>query len=260
MTLFEWRAMSGRMDDTEDTRNGGSDGRRSSVVRRLRRVFLALVAAGIAVMFVGLVGFVVEIIGARHPEKARGDGVVVLTGGRDRVDVALAILQSGAARRLLISGVNPTTTADAIRRQTETPANLFACCVDLGRRAETTYGNAREAADWAAEHQFASLVVVTSAYHIPRALTEMRAEFRRRGLNVTLQAIAVRKADLGATVLSFEPETVRVLAAEYVKYMLAHVRLIAERAGLQPSAALPSPVRQLAAGHAPASAASTLAR
>jgi uncharacterized SAM-binding protein YcdF (DUF218 family) len=260
MTLFEWRAMSERRDDTEDTRNGGSGRRRGGFGRRLRRVFLALVAAGAAVMLVGLVGFVVEIIGARHPERARGDGVVVLTGGRDRIDVALAILQSGAARRLLISGVNPATTADAIRRQTETPANLFACCVDLGRRAETTNGNAREAADWASEHQFASLVVVTSAYHIPRALTEMRAEFRRRGLNVTLQAIAVRKADLGATVLSFEPETVRVLAAEYLKYMLAHVRLIAEQAGLPPAAALPSPARQLASGHAPVSTASPVAR
>ncbi|MBP0500939.1 YdcF family protein, partial [Mycobacterium tuberculosis] len=76
-----------------------------------------------------------------------------------------------------------------------------------------TNGNAREAADWAAENHFGSLVIVTSAYHVPRALTEMRAEFRRRGLTVELQAIGVRKHSLGATAASFDPETLRVLLA-----------------------------------------------
>lgn len=249
MTLSEWRTMTERDLETETSaptrwrRPGG-------LGRRLRRVALAVVGIVCALALAGLVGFVAEIVGARTPDNARGDGVVVLTGGRDRVDVALSILERGAARRLLISGVNPTTTAEAIRRQTEAPAPLFACCVDLGRLAETTYGNAREAADWAARHQFGSLVVVTSAYHVPRALTEMRAEFQRRGLTVALQAIAVRKADLGATALSFEPETLRVLVAEYVKYMLAHARVLAERTGLAPPAALQPLSRQLAAGRA----------
>lgn len=250
MTLSEWRTMADRNLDTA-TIPPGRWRRPGGFGRRLRRIAALAVIASLAIAVFGLVGFVAEIIGARHPDNAQGDGVVVLTGGRDRVDVALAILERGGARRLLISGVNPSTTAEAIRRQTEAPAPLFACCVDLGRRAETTYGNAREAADWAARHRFASLVVVTSAYHVPRALTEMRAEFHRRGLSVTLQATAVRKADLGATVLSFEPETVRVLVAEYLKYMLAHARLIAERTGLAPAAVLEPLSRQVATGRAP---------
>jgi uncharacterized SAM-binding protein YcdF (DUF218 family) len=248
MTLSEWRTMSERDLDDDDTAGARRPWRRPRRFGRwLRRAVLVVIGAGFAVALVGLVGFVAEIVGARHPETARGDGVVVLTGGRDRVDAGLAILQRGGARRLLISGVHPATSAEAIRRQTEAPAPLFACCVDLGRRAETTYGNAREAADWAAAHRFASLVVVTSAYHIPRALTEMRAEFRRRGLDVALQAIAVRKADLGAAALSSEPETLRVLVAEYVKYMLTNARLVAERAGFTPVAALSPAARRLAA-------------
>ena len=54
--------------------------------------------------------------------------------------------------------------------------DLFDCCVDLGYQALDTAGNARETRDWAREHNITrSLIVVTSNYHMPRALAELSA-------------------------------------------------------------------------------------
>lgn len=215
---------------SRDDRRPGSLGPRGVMLR----LMALTVVIGCVVLIAGLVAFILDIVQSRSPNRATGEGIVVLTGGRDRIDVALDVLAEGSAKRLLISGVNPATTADAIRRQTGGTAQLFSCCVDLGRRAETTIGNAYETADWVAAHGFKSIVIVTSAYHVPRALVEMRAAFARRGLHVRIQAIGVRKASLSGAALAFEGETLRLLLSEYVKYMLAHGRVLAEDFGLAP--------------------------
>jgi uncharacterized SAM-binding protein YcdF (DUF218 family) len=103
------------------------------------------------------------------------DGIVALTGGPARLDEAAALLQAKRARRLLISGVNQVSSADAVRQTMNIPDELFACCVDLGREARDTVGNAREAAAWAGRNGFHSLRVVTFAAHMPRSLVELRA-------------------------------------------------------------------------------------
>ncbi len=47
------------------------------------------------------------------------------------------------------------------------------CCVDLGRSAEDTLGNASETSAWAREHHYRRLILVTDDYHMPRADAEL---------------------------------------------------------------------------------------
>jgi uncharacterized SAM-binding protein YcdF (DUF218 family) len=49
----------------------------------------------------------------------------VLTGGYQRIDQAVELLQKGAGKRLLISGVHPTTTRAQIRKMTQAAPELF---------------------------------------------------------------------------------------------------------------------------------------
>ena len=49
----------------------------------------------------------------------------------------------------------------------------FGCCIDLDYSAVNTIGNAVETRRWALGHGFRSLVVVTSSYHMPRAMLEL---------------------------------------------------------------------------------------
>lgn len=145
------------------------------------------------------------------------DAIVVLTGGPERISAAVRLLEQKVARRLLISGVYPTTTAQQLSRITQAEASLFKCCVDLDKRAPDTRGNAAEAADWATRHGFTRIAVVTSDYHILRAIVE----FSRAMPNVELVAYPVASHDAGTPAVSFP--MLRLWISEYVKYLLARL-------------------------------------
>ena len=109
----------------------------------------------------------------------KADGIVALTGGDERLDTAVALLERGVGKRLLVSGVAPETTKETVGKMSD-GGPRFACCADIGYAAEDTHGNAEEAADWTREHHFASLVIVTGRYHMPRTMKEFSAATARR--------------------------------------------------------------------------------
>ncbi len=191
-----------------------------------RIVFLGLVVAlaGFAA------GFIAFAVGATTVHEAatvqKADAIVVVTGGEDRIAVALGLLRHGGGQRLLISGVNPRTSTSAIRDHTGEDRRLFECCVDIGREASDTVGNAEESRDWVAARHYRSLVVVTSAYHMPRTL----AEFARAMPDVELVAHPVYSRNVREHVWWQSPATVRLLAGEYVKFVAASARLGLTRA------------------------------
>ncbi len=138
---------------------------------RLFRYVLYVLAIAVTLFAGGFLLFANEIDRiARTPPAA--EGVVALTGGKDRIGQAFKLLATGKAKRLLISGVHPSTKASQLQRLVPRGAEFFPCCVDLGRSALDTRGNAEETRAWVEKHGFSSLIVVTSSYHMPRTLIE----------------------------------------------------------------------------------------
>ncbi|WP_420434074.1 YdcF family protein [Hyphobacterium sp.] len=131
-----------------------------------------LIVFGVLAGFAGYAGHVSAL---DPPARLEADGIIALTGGEGRLQRAVSLLEDGAGRRLLVSGVNPSVTAEALRSTADIDPALFACCIDLGREATDTVGNAREALEWAEAHAFDRIIVVTSDYHIPRSILELRA-------------------------------------------------------------------------------------
>jgi uncharacterized SAM-binding protein YcdF (DUF218 family) len=149
------------------------------------------------------------------------DGIVVLTGGTARVTDALELLASGRGKRLLITGVNAGTTNGDIARQTVEYDRFLSCCVDLDYSALNTLGNAVQARIWANKHNFHSLIVVTSSYHMPRALAELAHQLPDAAL-IPFPVVSDR--------LRVEPwwsngGTTRLVLSEYLKYLFAKVRM-----------------------------------
>ena len=153
---------------------------------------------------------------------------MVLTGGSSRVSDAMELLADGYGKRLLISGVHPTNGASDISRSLPDNQSLLSCCVDLDRSAVNTRSNAAETRRWAHERGFKSLIVVTSNYHMPRAIVE---------LSHAMPDIALIPFAVVGDKWRDEPwwtsgATLRLLLSEYVKYVAAEVRVRLADAGL----------------------------
>jgi uncharacterized SAM-binding protein YcdF (DUF218 family) len=102
------------------------------------------------------------------------DAIVVLTGGSQRLTSAFELMAAHRARWLLVSGVNRETDLARLPGATSLSADELACCVVLGHDADDTIGNATETAGFARSHAIASLRLVTSSYHMPRSLLELK--------------------------------------------------------------------------------------
>jgi uncharacterized SAM-binding protein YcdF (DUF218 family) len=169
-------------------------------------------AAGFAV-------FVVIVWAAAPPAPIpHADGIVVLTGGDDRVGTALALLAARDAPALLISGAGRGTYLGDFTADDEAAATQYAAAITLGHAAVTTRGNAIETAAWALPRHMNSLLVVTADYHMPRALFVIG----QRLPGVALTGVPVRPPAMDHL---FSLSTLHLLAAEYTKYLLARAGL-----------------------------------
>ncbi|MCR0985810.1 YdcF family protein [Roseomonas populi] len=118
---------------------------------------------------------------APAPEIPPTPGIAVLTGGPDRVEAGLALLEARPEARLIVSGVGPDAgLAELVRSAggrgaTMDPAAL-ADRIVLGREATSTRGNAREIAAWARRAEIREITVITAGFHMPRALLELRRD------------------------------------------------------------------------------------
>jgi uncharacterized SAM-binding protein YcdF (DUF218 family) len=134
---------------------------------------------------------------------------------------AAELLARGQARRLLITGVNRATQGADLEKILPVSKKLFSCCVDLGYRALDTAGNARETRDWARHRNLRGpLIVVTSNYHMPRALVELSAAlpgFRLFPFPVVSEHVNI--ADWNS-----DKRVLKLLTREYLKYLRAIAR------------------------------------
>ncbi|MGC4026117.1 MAG: YdcF family protein [Mesorhizobium sp.] len=169
----------------------------------------------------GFAFFAHYVSGLTTPNQiTKADAIIVLTGGQSRLEAALDLLKDGKAKRLLISGVHPATGRNAILAATGSESSLFSCCVDIDRAALDTVGNAQEGAKWLREHGYASAILVTNNYHMPRSMLEMS---RFTGpVELVPYPVVNTRLDNGRWI--GEPGALRVLVTEYVKYLAAIAR------------------------------------
>ena len=150
------------------------------------------------------------------------EGVVALTGGADRVVDAADFLARGQAKRLLITGVNRATRSSVLARLLPISDELFKCCVDLGYQAVDTAGNAAETKLWAETYHLThSLIVVTSNYHMPRALLELSAALP----HMTLYPFPVVSDHTDVSQWWRNKRIARLVGGEYVKFLGALIRI-----------------------------------
>ncbi len=195
---------------------------RSAVTtRRIGYLAARLLALAAIAWLLGFCAFLWLLPNQEIALERNADGIVVLTGGTSRVSDALELLAAGRGKRLLITGVNPGTTTADITREVPHYRRFLACCVDLDYSALNTLGNAIETRRWALDRGFQSLIIVTSSYHMPRALAEIAHQLP----SVTLLPYPVVSDRLRVEPWWSNGTTTRLVLSEYFKYLFAKVRM-----------------------------------
>ena len=185
-------------------------------MRRFRKFAVGVGGLGLAVV---IFGFLLFAASATRPPNVdsmpRADAIVVLTGGAQRIEHGARLLSEGAARRMLISGVNRMVKRSELQRLSKVPAEMFNCCIDVGYAAQNTRGNAMETERWVRRHKFDSLIVVTAGYHMPRSMTELGRVLP----SVDLIPYPVTGNHVSGSPWWLDASAVATLASEYLKFL-----------------------------------------
>lgn len=189
-------------------------------VGSVRLLFDAAILA-LVMLIIGFIVFANSVDRERREPTYAADGIAVLTGGVARIDEAMKLLAKRKAKRVLITGVNRGTSKQELQRLASQGGQYFACCVDIDKEARNTIDNATETAQWAALHKYGSIIIVTSNYHMPRAI----AELARVLPGVTLIPYPVVDNNVHVEHWWTFPGTTRLLLSEYLKYLPALGRL-----------------------------------
>jgi uncharacterized SAM-binding protein YcdF (DUF218 family) len=206
----------------QEPREGGraTGGLLGRLLRRMSRSAIALGALAGLILAAGFGWFLWSLPADEIVLQRDADGIVVLTGGASRITDAIELLAAGHGKRLLISGANRATTSGEISRLNPDFGRIVSCCVDFDRSLNTL-GNAIETRQWAQSRGFRSLIVVTSNYHMPRAMAEISHQ---------LPDVALLPFPVFADKLHAEPwwthgTTMKLMFSEYLKYVVARMRI-----------------------------------
>jgi len=187
----------------------------------MRSVFSWAIVVGVVAFVAGFWSFAVTVRRDAEPPP-QADAIVALTGGSlERLSTGVRLLEEEKGERLLISGVNRIVTdEELLEGALNVDPQLAQCCVDLGRSAEDTLGNASETAAWARRHNYRRLILVTDDYHMPRSQAELslampEAEIYPYPVRTRWTDPALWRSDLGAA---------SRIGAEYVKYLVIRGR------------------------------------
>ncbi len=172
---------------------------------------LGIAIACLLVAFGAGFAWFVHLAGRATDIPAHVDGIVAFTGGAERVETALRLLDAGRADKLLLSGIGGGAELGELTHLAGLQPAPLAARVTLGRAATTTRGNALETAAWARANNIQSLIVVTAYYHMPRALTELG----RALPDVALYALPVTPAERPG----HAGVKLRLIAEEYAKFI-----------------------------------------
>lgn len=168
---------------------------------------IARLLSFLAILYgLGFALFAVTLGTPADADAPRVDAIVVITGGKGRIEYGAELLSEGKAKRMLIAGADPAVRKVDLVNRLGGKQRLFDCCIDLGSESVDTRSNAEEAKRWMARRRYKSLRLVTSDWHMRRARYEFNRQLSR---DIRIVPDAVRT----------EPNFM-TLFAEYNKYLL----------------------------------------
>lgn len=179
---------------------------------RLGRLFIF----GLLILWIG--GFFIYLYQIYHFKEINtpADGIVILTGGKGRIRRGIQLLENSPEKPLLITGVR---TKAQLKEIIIFPQ--YKNQIELGFKATTTRENAQEISEWEKLKSCSSLTVVTSHYHIPRSLLELKTMLP----GIKLVPYPIVSGSFQKRKWLWEPSLWNVLFKEYNKYLIVFLEM-----------------------------------
>ncbi len=148
--------------------------------------------------------------------KESNKNLVVLTGGNFRIKqtIKLFMLKDEMKFNLLISGAGKGFNKKTLLKLFPHKKNFLKtinCCINIENKSKDTFSNAIETLNWSYQNNLKSITLITSDYHMPRALMVFKS------LLVDIKIIPFALHD---------KVDKNVLILEYFKFLLTKFRLI----------------------------------
>lgn len=165
----------------------------------------------------GLIDFYGRIP-AKTPDKvAHSEAIIVLTGGKNRIETGLELLHEDKAEKMFITGVGKDVgDLELLKRKDVTPENMEK--ISLGHEAVDTFGNVDEAKKWIAENNIKSIILVTANYHMPRAY----AVFAKAIPDIAIHPYSVMTPDFIRSDWPTNKKVRKIILSEYHKFIMSH--------------------------------------
>lgn len=167
-----------------------------------------------------IIGFGVFVLSAfsfRHQTTEESpQAIVVLTGGQDRIATALNEMKKNQDASLLISGMYRNKKSQFLQKIAPSVANR----ITLGYSATNTEENALETEKWLDTTNTRELLLITSFYHMPRALLHVKHYLPA---SVKIIPLAVYPKTFSAPKEWIKTRYAWLLFLEYHKYMLTRL-------------------------------------
>ena len=154
--------------------------------------------------------------------------IVILTGGTNRIKDGLKIIEDFKKSKrinykILVSGTGIGFTKSSLKKKLgpNFNAQLIECCIDLDSVSKNTITNASETFKWTNKNNIKEFILITSNYHMPRAILEFKNIMPN--LKINTYVITPKKHDIKNWLSSYQ--TFSLVFTEYCKYIVAHIRI-----------------------------------
>ena len=194
---------------------------------KIFKAFLSLLMLALLIVTALFVDFTYKTFSAR-PRQVQADAIVVLAGGKGRVEEGVRLFRERRASWLFLVGVDPAVRKSDLYRPK--PGDPSADNVVLEKMSRNTLENAIYGRDILAEHKVRSVLLITSRYHLKRSAILFR--------NALAPDVALYPYPVDSSNVKEEwwhhLGTFRLLFSEFYKYCIFRVFFLFSPGELRP--------------------------
>ena len=192
------------------------------------KTFFILIILFSTYFFIELYTFKEKILSIDKYESTKESNIVILTGGSNRIKDGLKIINkfnntNNLHFKILVSGTGKGFTKLSLRNilNADFDIKLLDCCLELESVSKNTFSNATETFKWATRNNIKQFILITSNYHMPRALLEFRNKMPN--IKIFTHPITPKKHDINKWLSS--TKTFSLVLKEFSKFLIASFRI-----------------------------------